>query len=199
MTRRMTRRRNPATEKDLEQTLLVAGDAAEEIGRHDIAAILRVLASRGDSIDTTRRLLKAFTRRALDRASFMLIQIDDEIRRAARSATDPRDDHEMPAGLSPRGEHAWKVIVDWLRAHDLTYTGGCKMFYSPAEWRDRGEQYCREADLIVVYDGGDMAQVMDAADGGRAYESLHDALAQIGVYTEAGTNWYSGVYPIGVE
>jgi len=113
----------------------------------------------------------------------------------AKTATnEQRDDLELPAGLSREGTKAWRTICAYLRKHDLTYTGGCKTFYSPAEWRARGEEYGRNAHLIIVYDGGAVRHA--ATIEGRHNEGLIDALAAIGLFVEECTCWYAAVYDI---
>ena len=106
-------------------------------------------------------------------------------------------DLACPSGLSPRGQKAWHVITCWLEASDLTYTGGCKAFYSPQEWKARGETYGRESELVVVYDGGDLAAVMSNELGYGLRESLSTELGAVaGVYFEDCTNWYAAIYPV---
>ena len=64
--------------------------------------------------------------------------------------------HEMPEGLSPKGEAAYDAIMACLKKHEATNTGGCRVFYSPQEWAERKETYGTKAELIVVHDGGDL-------------------------------------------
>jgi len=105
------------------------------------------------------------------------------------------DNNAMPEGLNPRGRRAYAVIMKVLTKHNATQTGGCKTFYSPAEWKARGESYCQGAELIVVYDGGDVGPFF-GLDHERysLREEMEQALRTIGLYTEEGTCWYSGVY-----
>lgn len=127
---------------------------------------------------------------------------------------DKTRDLDMPAGLDEKGQQAYRIIVEYLKAHELTDTGGCKAFYAPADWRVRGEQYGHKSVLVVVYDGGDLRPVfsMDAAydfdcmtvaeHGGRPanykpyslYESLQDKLGEVGLHFEECTSWYCAVY-----
>ena len=103
--------------------------------------------------------------------------------------------NEMPEGLSSRGQLAYNTIIQALG--ELNDTGGCKTFYSPAEWKARGEEYCTKAELIVVYDGGDVAPFFEYDYGYYSLmEIMSKALEQVGLYSEPGTCWYSGIYPI---
>jgi RadC-like JAB domain len=104
---------------------------------------------------------------------------------------------EKPTGLSPLGLEAYKTIVKFLVKHGLTETGGGRTFYSPAEWRKRGEEYGLDSVLIVTYDGGDVAAAFNYDMG--AYdliESMEKALNKIGLYAEEATGWYSTVHRI---
>jgi len=120
-------------------------------------------------------------------------------------------DLNMPAGLDDAGRRAYEIIVAYLKKHGLTDTGGCKAFYSPAEWKAREEQYGAESHLVVVYDGGAVRPVfsMDAAydldceiyrETGKPrtpyslYEGMQDKLREAGLYFEECTRWYSAVY-----
>lgn len=113
-------------------------------------------------------------------------------------------DLAMPEGLSPRGEKAYRAIMKFLKARGLTGTQGCKVFYSPEEWKERGEQYGTESVLVVVYDGADARRCfsMDACyerarPGTNCYEpfeALQEELGKLDMYSQECTGWYSAVY-----
>jgi len=73
--------------------------------------------------------------------------------------------------------------------------GGCRAFWTPAEWKERGENYGNNATLILVHDGGALAAFCnyDYCEYAKI-EKLDKALGKIGYYVEACTSWYSGVY-----
>lgn len=74
--------------------------------------------------------------------------------------------------------------------------GGCKAFYTPAEWRERKEQYGLSSKLILVHDGGTLARYCNPAyEDDDAIEAMREALAGVGMYVEQCTSWYSAVYP----
>lgn len=76
-------------------------------------------------------------------------------------------------------------------------SGGCRAFYTPQEWRERGEQYGLNSALVVVYDGGDHAMFFDYNhECYRAIDRMNEALAKVGYYFECCTCWYSAIYPI---
>ena len=99
---------------------------------------------------------------------------------------------ECPEGLSKRGQRAAVIMNDFMKKYNLQ-TGGCQTLYQPEEWKDRGEKYGTESELVIVYDGGDLYDIMD----GYLY-NLQDELIQafdaIGLYFEPCTHWYCAVY-----
>jgi hypothetical protein len=104
-------------------------------------------------------------------------------------------DLERPYGLSNLGQLAWATIVTYLKKKELTYTGGCRAFFSSAEWASRGERYALRSELVVVYDGGDLSSVIPF-EGHDTHKDLHNALDKLNVYIEDGTHWYAGVHQI---
>lgn len=111
--------------------------------------------------------------------------------------TDEQNDLERPAGLSDKGNAAYEAIVAFLTKNDLTYTGGCKAFYSPAEWKDRGEEYGLESLLIVCHDGGDLSALCYGnGDHVPLQNAFVGALKAAGLYCQPCTCWYSAIYEI---
>ena len=75
--------------------------------------------------------------------------------------------------------------------------GGCKAFYTPKQWAERGESYGQQSALIVVHDGGDLAPYCNYNyECYRLIEKMDAALKEIGYYLESCTCWYSAVYKI---
>lgn len=106
-------------------------------------------------------------------------------------------DLARPENLSPEGNAAYDTILSFLKEIDLMYTGGCKVFYSPEEWKERGEQYGTKSHLVVVYDGGAHGQAFSLDHAAPSYvhhEAMRDRLGEIGLYTEECTTWYCAVY-----
>lgn len=116
---------------------------------------------------------------------------------------------QMPEGLSPLGKKAYEAIMSHLRKNDATDTGGCKAFYSPQEWEDRGERYGTGSVLVVVYDGGDhrrffnldSAFVYNPVKGHDVacydwHEGMGAALGEVGLYFEECTGWFCAVYEV---
>lgn len=102
----------------------------------------------------------------------------------------------MPEGLCKKGKLAYDTIVKYLKENGLDNTGGCKTFYSPKEWKERGEDYGTVSLLVVVHDGGDHARAFswDYEDYA-SIEGLNKDLMEVGgMYSEQCTCWYSAIY-----
>ena len=100
----------------------------------------------------------------------------------------------IPAGLSPEGKAAAVVIATELKKAKGS-TGGCRAFYTPEEWAERGEQYGLNAELIVCHDGGDLAPMfnLDYMQY-ETYDKAAQALSKVGVWPEGCTSWYTAIY-----
>jgi hypothetical protein len=107
------------------------------------------------------------------------------------------NDFDIPEGLSELGQRAARAIVAYAR-HIFgpdSSGGGCRAFYTPQEWRDRGEQYGLGSELIVVYDGGDLYQLLNMDAGNWSiYDEMDTRLRKQGVYAEECTCWYGAIY-----
>ena len=105
---------------------------------------------------------------------------------------------EIPEGLSPGGQAAAEAIVALLTKRGATDTGGCRAFYTPQEWRDRGEKYGLNSILIVVYDGGDVGAFFTMDKDYPQYKRTNEmtkALDEAGPYhSEECHCWYSAIY-----
>ena len=105
-------------------------------------------------------------------------------------------DWPIPAGLSKQGRDAAKAIVEFLADHGMTDHGGGGKFYTPAEWRERGEEYGTRSLLVITHDGGDHAAAFNwDYECYELIEQLREKLSPLGVYIEQGTSWFSAVYP----
>lgn len=102
---------------------------------------------------------------------------------------------DIPKGLSRKGRSAAAVIKKVLAKHGMTDTGGCRAFYSPKEWVERGESYGAKSLLIVVYDGGDLYHFLSYnSEWQSVRDEMDGALREIGVQAEPCTGWYSAIY-----
>jgi hypothetical protein len=116
-------------------------------------------------------------------------------------------DLDMPAGLTARGKKAYQIIRDFLhnfgvnpddpdtRESVLEYTGGCRAFYSPQEWRERGEYGGERAVLIVVYDGGDVGYAFEYDfEQYSIVDRMMEALSRAGFIAEPINGWSTAIY-----
>jgi hypothetical protein len=100
-----------------------------------------------------------------------------------------------PEGLSRKGKKAMKVILKVAKECGMSYTGGCTPFYSPSEWKDRGESYGTESLLVVCHDGGDLEGFFSPYEAIEMFsEKLIEALAAEGMFFENCTGWYTAIY-----
>lgn len=104
------------------------------------------------------------------------------------------NDMNIPTGLSAKGRKGAKIIKKFLNEIGETEQGGCRLFYTPEEWKNRKESYGCSGELIVVYDGGYLYSVMNGEFGWKSKEKLDNLLRAEGLYLEDCTNWYSALY-----
>jgi hypothetical protein len=104
--------------------------------------------------------------------------------------------------LSGKSKKIADGIVEWLterykRFDEKPDGGGCKAFYSPKEWKARGESYGADSLLIICHDGGDLAHLCNFDyECYKAMEEFRVFLRDTyGVRPEPCTCWYTAVYP----
>jgi hypothetical protein len=104
-------------------------------------------------------------------------------------------DLAIPKGLSTAGKLAAELILEVLKERDIEHTGGCKAFYSPKEWKARGEEFAQNAVLVVVYDGGSVGRCFEyGKEDYKAIEAMDARLGEHDLRAECGTHWYAGIY-----
>jgi len=107
---------------------------------------------------------------------------------------------EIPPGLCPVGDRAARAIVRVAavlaaRSCREPTTGGHRAFFTPEEWLASGEEYGRNAVLIVVHDGGDLAPCFNFAYEDEAAMRLALVILQrVGCWAEQCTGWYTAIY-----
>jgi len=99
-------------------------------------------------------------------------------------------DWDIPEGLSTSGVLAAEAFRQQAVQQGLPNSGGCKVFYSPTEWCERGEAYGAESELVVVYDGSEARYLAEFN------EKTEEVLARLGLFVECCTHWYAAVYKI---
>lgn len=107
-----------------------------------------------------------------------------------------KDDFAIPEDLSAEARKVAEAIRVLLGPD--AYGGGCRAFYSPEEWAERGEEYGGNSVLVLVHDGGDLARYCNYEYGAWDFNSeLNEKLRALGYFVEGCTSWYSAVYPLG--
>jgi hypothetical protein len=73
--------------------------------------------------------------------------------------------------------------------------GGCPAFYTPEQWKERGEEYGVNSLLIICHDGGDLAPFFnwDYCEY-NLVESMGEVLNGSGYFAEQCAAWYSAIY-----
>lgn len=97
-----------------------------------------------------------------------------------------------------RAHLAWEIVVDFLRARGMLNSGGAeRVFWSPEEWRARGERYGTRPPcvLVVTHDGGAHARAFSwEYEDYETIEALSERLRSRSFLLEQCTGWYSGIY-----
>jgi hypothetical protein len=107
-----------------------------------------------------------------------------------------------PDNLTEDGVKTLGIIKTFLTERGIDDKwNDTKAFYSPGEWKQRGEKYGTESILVIVYDGSDLRSVfsMDACYDARSYEpyeALQERLSTAGLFFEECTGWYAAVYKV---
>jgi hypothetical protein len=87
-------------------------------------------------------------------------------------------------------ERLKECFEEWLQIHGFDYD---YWFYSPTEWRSRGESYLCDSKLIFAAEN----QLMTSMNFGSDFEDELQALAEgFGYYFEFGNHWNFGFYPV---
>lgn len=121
-------------------------------------------------------------------------------------------DFDLPKNLSPRAREAADTILrvannqvmdstaegGWVERDTLDYPldgGGCRAFYTPEEWKARGENDWRGTCLIVCHDGGDLSPFFNLDEGAYLmWDRMFQTLQKKGFLAEQATSWYTCIY-----
>lgn len=103
------------------------------------------------------------------------------------------DDFRVPGGASDKAKEAIRTIMSVAQPET---GGGCRAFYTPEEWAERGERYGTKSVLVVCHDGGDLTHSFNPDYRNHlAMEKLQAELGKLGLYAELCTSWFSAIYP----
>jgi transcriptional regulator NrdR family protein len=86
-------------------------------------------------------------------------------------------------------------LEGWLHRNNLQ--SDCTI-YTSAEWSKQNESYCKEAELVIVSEGG-LCVLLNYSPDESLITELDDLLESFGYYYELGCHWYLGLYPTGVD
>jgi hypothetical protein len=87
-------------------------------------------------------------------------------------------------------------VQQWLVHHELD---GDTSFFTPEEWRARGEEYCTGAKVILTFEGGLFSVMNGYLDSDELYEEFDRFVRGFGYFFELGNAWNMGFYPLGEE
>ena len=98
--------------------------------------------------------------------------------------------------LSGEAKELAEAIRAFLREYNEAEPdgGGCKAYYTPEEWAERGEPYGHGGVVVLVHDGGDLAPFCNWDYGYRLPERFTAFLKHHGYWIEQGTSWHSTVF-----
>lgn len=92
------------------------------------------------------------------------------------------------------------AIREFMRSEDSLYNGGCRAFYSPQEWQERGEMYGTNSALVLCHDGGELSYRCNYGKGQPdEIKRFDDFIRSLGYYVESCTGWYSALYPLAAQ
>jgi hypothetical protein len=105
----------------------------------------------------------------------------------------------LPRGLSRKGRQAAQAVLaavrTVIRAPDC---GGCTAFRSGADWTRRGWGDYRRARLVVIFEGGDLFQLLSYQEGTgisrRVRVEMDNRLQALGLWFEDINSWSLAIY-----
>jgi hypothetical protein len=112
-----------------------------------------------------------------------------------------RSKSKRPVGIEfdPVMKAAYQAMRKVARARHVKYDQ--PTFYSPQEWRERGEEELPMGTLLVVtHDGGDLAPYLNASYAQPdLYNGIRSSLKKLGYRLSQESSWYTAVLPLTVN
>ena len=104
---------------------------------------------------------------------------------------------DVPTGLT-RESRAIAYAIRKVAEQNQWNSGGQKVFWSPAEWREKGERWNSDI-LNLLFEGGDHAPSFSLdysynRNGYSDYELMLELLKEHGVYSEQYFSWAGGIF-----
>jgi hypothetical protein len=106
-------------------------------------------------------------------------------------------DFAIPYNLCSQGRSAAQAILGMLTEDNECWSGGCRAFFSPQEWRNKGHELIDRTVLVVLHDGGIMSEYFDPVYGGQRYERQLQYLRENSFFAEHISHFYAEILPIG--
>lgn len=108
-----------------------------------------------------------------------------------------KDNWAVPTGLSRKARKLAVAIAKLAKQRD--WNAGQKVFWSPKEWKEKGEHHGLNAELVILHEGGNHAPFFSldhSYDTGSydQYEEQLKFLSQYGFFCEGLYTWSSGIY-----
>jgi len=105
------------------------------------------------------------------------------------------DDLAIPPGLSEKGRRAAMTILKVLAKEKFAFTGGCRLFWTPSESKQRGWELSEECVVLVVVHDGPMHTFFtpDSPDQWRRHDKMDKALRKQGMFHEPYDNARSNI------
>ena len=111
-----------------------------------------------------------------------------------------KENWQVPTGLTRKGRKIAFFIQQLAKERDWN-SGGQKIFWSPQEWKDKGERWIGKH-LNILHEGGDHAPSfsMDYSYEWGSYADYEAMLKMLedkfSVYAENGHSWNSAIYDL---
>ena len=108
-----------------------------------------------------------------------------------------KDNWAVPTGLSRKARKLALALAKL--AKERNWNAGQKVFWSPKQWRDKGEPYGENSSLIILHEGGDHAPFfsMDYSYEAGSYDQYEEQLKFLsgyGFWSEGIYRWSTAIY-----
>jgi hypothetical protein len=94
--------------------------------------------------------------------------------------------------LNPEQAQIAEIIYDFV--HDPIFGSDDHFFCTPETWEERGEDFGQGAELIVVFDGSVLFDILNYYPS--LAEKLHNSLKSQGYFLELGYSWSASIHKI---
>ena len=95
-----------------------------------------------------------------------------------------QQDLAIPSGLNEKGRLAAMTILKVLVSERFSFTGGCRMFWTPEEWQQRGWELNPECVVLVVVHDGPMRVFFTPESEWTRHDRMDRALRNHGMFAE---------------